>query len=521
MIEKIVNIKCLFLTTMPPLIAALLGALFSAALILAFRRREALRSKDQEELEWKKLRDIADLEAQKVILEAKEKSSTLFEKIKKEESDRQEKLSAFESRLLEKDKSLDRRDEDLRVKESVLIDRDKKNETEKEALKEKENEVIARLESVAQLSKVEAKDLLFDRVRKENAASLAETLSRLERERREEIEKKAGEIITTALERYSRSHITELSTCVFTLKSEEFKGKIIGREGRNVKTLERLTGVDFIFDESPESITISSFDPIRREIARLALDKLIRDGRIQPAKIEEKVEEARGELEKRIMEFGEEAVYELGIVDFPKEIVKLLGQLHFRTSYGQNVLHHSVEMAHLAGMIAKEIGADVMIAKKGALVHDIGKAIDHEVEGTHIELGRKILEKAGVDRRVIQAMEAHHNDYPHATPEAFIVTAVDALSGGRPGARRDSSEMYLKRLGDLERIALSFPGVKTAYAISGGREVRIFVTPERIDDFGALELAKNVADRIRSEMTFPGEIKVNVIRELRATEIAR
>jgi ribonuclease Y len=260
---------------------------------------------------------------------------------------------------------------------------------------------------------------------------------------------------------------------------------------------------------------------MRREIARLALDKLIKDGRIQPAKIEEKVDEAQRETDKRVMELGEDAVYELGVVDFPKEIIKLLGQLHFRTSYGQNVLHHSIEMAHIAGMIASELGANVEVAKKAALVHDIGKAIDHEVEGTHIELGRKLLKKYGVDELVIRAMEAHHDDYPHTTPEAFIVTTADVLSGARPGARRDSVENYVKRLDGLEKIALDFEGVKSAFAVSGGREIRVFVIPEKIDDFSALQLAKDISNRIQSEMKYPGEVKINVIREMRAIEYAR
>ena len=299
------------------------------------------------------------------------------------------------------------------------------------------------------------------------------------------------------------------------------KGKIIGREGRNIRTIERLTGVELVIDETPETIIISSFDPMRREIAKLALQKLIKDGRIQPAKIEEKVEEAKNEIENRIYELGEEAAYEVGIYDLPKEIIQLLGRLSFRTSFGQSVLTHSIEMAHLAGMIAAELGADVEIAKRGALLHDIGKAIDHEVPGTHVELGRKILKKYGVDEGVIKAMESHHEEYPFSTPESFIVAAADVLSAARPGARRGTLESYIKRLEDLEKIATSFPGVKQAYAVSAGRELRVFVVPEQIDDFRALQLARDIASKIESELKFPGEIKVNVIREMRAVEYAR
>jgi ribonuclease Y len=279
--------------------------------------------------------------------------------------------------------------------------------------------------------------------------------------------------------------------------------------------------VEFVIDEAPDAVVISSFDPYRREIARLALAKLIKDGRIQPAKIEEKVEEAKEEMQKRIMEIGEAAAMEVGVYDLPKEILQLVGRLHFRTSYGQNVLTHSIEMAYIAAMIAAELGLNVEVARKAALLHDIGKAIDHEVEGTHVEIGRKILKKYGVDERVIQAMQSHHEDYPYASPEAYVITAADVISAARPGARRDSVENYIKRLADLEKIALEFPGVKTAYAISAGRELRVFVVPEKVDDFRALELAREIAKRIQSELKYPGEIKVNVIREMRAVEYAK
>lgn len=279
--------------------------------------------------------------------------------------------------------------------------------------------------------------------------------------------------------------------------------------------------MEVIVDESPDTVILSSFDPLRREIARLALEKLVKDGRIQPAKIEEKVEEARQELNKRMVEIGENASLEVGIVGLPKELIQLLGRLYFRTSFGQNVLIHSIEMTHISGMLASELGANVEVAKKGALLHDIGKAIDHEVEGTHVEIGRKLLKKYDIDERVIQAMEAHHEEYPYATPESYIVAAADILSAARPGARRGTVENYIKRLQDLEKIATSFVGVKNAYAISAGREIRVFVIPEKIDDFGALQLAKDIASKIQSELKFPGEIKVNVIRETRAVEIAR
>ena len=362
---------------------------------------------------------------------------------------------------------------------------------------------------------------LCDRVKEDRAQDLAQLVQKIDRENREEVEKRASEIITTALQRYARSHVSEITTTLFPLSDEDLKGKIIGREGRNIRALERATGVEFIIDEAPEAIIISSFDPFRREVARLALERLIKDGRIQPAKIEEKVEEAKAELAKRTQEIGEAAAQDLGIFDLPKEILQMVGRLHFRTSYGQNVLTHSVEMAYISEMMARELGLNAEVAKKGAFLHDIGKAIDQEVEGTHVDLGMKLLKKYNIDERVIEAMQSHHDDYPYARPEAYVVTAADVLSAARPGARRGTLENYIKRLADLEKIAMEFPGVKQAYAISAGRELRVFVVPEKVDDFRALELAREIANKIQSELKYPGEIKVNVIREIRAVEYAR
>jgi ribonuclease Y len=305
------------------------------------------------------------------------------------------------------------------------------------------------------------------------------------------------------------------------IPNNEIKGKIIGKEGRNIRAFERATGVDIIIDDSPGTITLSCFDPVRRQIARVALENLIIDGRIQPAKIEEFVDKAREESNRIIKEKGEQAAYEAGVLNLDPRVLLILGRLHFRTSYGQNVLYHSVEMAHIAGMLAEELGADVQIAKAGALVHDLGKAVDHEVQGTHVEIGRRILQKFGADERIIQAMQAHHEEYPYETPESIIVQVADAISGGRPGARRDTVENYLKRLGELETIATSFPGVEKVHAIQAGREVRVFVRPEEISDHAARELARNVALRIEQELKYPGEIKVVVYRESKAIEFAR
>lgn len=460
-------------------------------------------------------------EAKEILLSAKEKASNILEEAQKEEKERKKEILSLESRIHEREESLER-------KLTVLDQDSTKLRAEREALEARHKEVDeirakaqVELEKVSGLSREQAKESLYSAIKEQNRDDLARTMQKLEQNLKGELEKKSVEIITTAMQRYARSHVSELTTTVFHLPDEEIKGKIIGREGRNIRALERATGVEFVMDETPDTIVISSFDPFRREVARLALENLIKDGRIQPAKIEEKVEEAKEELNKRVGEIGEAAAMEVGVYDLPKEILQLVGRLHFRTSFGQNVLNHSVEMTYLAGMMAAELGLNVAVAKKAALLHDIGKAIDHEVEGTHVDLGMKILKKYGISEDVINGMRSHHEDYPYASPESFLITAVDVLSAARPGARRGTVENYIKRLADLEKIASEFPGVKNAYAISAGRELRVFVTPEKIDDFRALEMAKEIANRIQSELKYPGEIKVNVIREMRAVEFAR
>lgn len=496
------------------LVCAFLGGYFG-------RRFLASRRTDSVEATLKRKIEAAEGQAKEVIFEAKEKAAALLREAQGEERERKKQIEGHESRLLRREEALDKKllafgeeEEKLKAKDTALLER----EAGLEALK---GQIAVQLERASGLSREDARKELFEEMKRKNREELAQTMEKFERERRDEVEKRATEIITTALQRYARSHVAEITTTTFPLGDEELKGKIIGREGRNIRALERATGVELVIDETPDTIVISSFDPYRREIARLALIKLIKDGRIQPAKIEEKVEEARTELAKRVLEIGEAAAQEIGIYDLPKELLELLGRLHFRTSYGQNVLTHSIEMAHLAAIMAAELGLNVEVAKKAALLHDIGKAIDHEVEGTHVELGRKLLKKYAIDERVILAMQSHHEDYPYGNSEAYVVTAADVLSAARPGARRDTLENYIKRLGDLERIAMEFPGVRQAYAISAGRELRIFVIPEKIDDFRAFELAREIANRIQSELKYPGEIKVNVIRELRAVEYAK
>lgn len=488
------------------------GVLLVAGIAIGYVVRRVFASKQASSLEEK---------SKKIISEAEKKAELLVEEAKKEERERKGQLEKLEERLLKRDESLEFRSKEIEKEGGKLKTELSNVEKVKQEVAEVQKQAVERLEKIAGLKADEAKKQMIKEIQDLYKHDLLKAVQDLEKNKREEIEKKSLEIITTAVQRYARSHVADITTTTFVLPNEEFKGKIIGREGRNIRTLERLTGVEFVLDESPDVIIISSFDPLRREVARLTLEKLVKDGRIQPAKIEEKVEESKREMDKRMMEVGEQSALEIGAVDFPKEIIQLLGRLYFRTSYGQNVLVHSIEMAHISGMIAAELGANVEIAKKAALVHDIGKAISHEVEGTHVNLGRKILQKYGVDDRIIKGMESHHEEYPFATPESFIVAAADILSAARPGARRDTVEHYLKRLDDLEKIASSFNGVKSAYALSAGREIRVFVVPEKIDDFGALQLAKDIAGKVQSELKYPGEIKVNVIRETRAVEYAK
>lgn len=485
--------------------------------------RQQLASKRANSVEQTIIKKLEDskLEAAKVLTEAQSKAAKILEEGRKEEKERKEKIDKNEERLIQREESLQAQLLSVSTRDAKLAEELRKVETTKTEIAEAKKSAVTQLEKIAGLRADEARAKLLKEVEEQYRGDLSISIQKMENERREEIEKKASEIVTTAIMRYARSNVADVTTSVFHLPNEELKGKIIGREGRNIKALERATGVEIIVDETPEAIILSSFDPLRREIARMTLEKLVKDGRIQPAKIEDTVEQCKQELIKRMQDIGEQATIEVGVVGFPKEILQLLGRLHFRTSYGQNVLMHSTEMAHLAGMMARDLGANVDIAKKGALVHDIGKAISHEVEGTHVELGMKILAKYGVGNDVIDAMKSHHEDYPFATPESYIVTAADILSAARPGARRDSVEQYIKRLKELEELTSKFEGVKQAYALSAGREIRVFVVPEKIDDFGALQMAKNIASKIQTELKYPGEIKVNVIREMRAVEYAR
>ncbi len=504
---------------------ALLLALIAASAGIGFgyflRLIISLGRKGSMELDIQRLELEAKDEAQKVIREAEERAKNLVQKTQGEIKDEFARNKSLEDRLLKREEFLDKRQSDLdREAERVRAKLADLDTLEKEAdrLIEERTQGLSRL---ANLSPEEAKEELLKTLQREYEEDLTVRMQKLESQGEDRLRSRAQEILSTAIQRLSSSIPDEVMSSTVSLPSDEVKGKIIGKEGRNIKTFERATGVEVIVDDTPNSITLSSFDPVRRAIAKEALEKLIVDGRIQPAKIEEFVTNAQAEVNKIIKEKGEEAASACEIYNLDPKLLAVLGRLHFRTSYSQNILAHSVEMAHLSGMIAEELGANVQVARAGALLHDIGKAFDHEVQGTHVEIGRRILQKFGVDELVIKAMQAHHGEYPYETVESVIVQAADAISGSRPGARRDNLDQYLKRLSDLETIATSFDGVEKAYALQAGREIRIFVTPEKIGDIEARKMARDIALRIEKELKYPGEIKVNVIREARAIEFAR
>lgn len=485
------------------------------------RRFLAGRKAAQAESRAEAILNEAKAKGQDVLLDANAKALKVLEDAKQEENDRRKQVDRIENLLNKKEADLEERTKEVSTERTTLKHKAEEIVVLKTEIDQARAKQITELERISGLSREHAREQMLTKVQEEYRDDLQHQLRKLDGENREQLDAKAREIMTLSIQRYASSQIADATTTVVSLPSDELKGKIIGKEGRNIKTLERLTGVDIIIDDVPGTLVISGFDPVRRQIAKTALEKLIADGRIHPTKIEECVEKSRVEINEKIRQAGEAALMECGIGMVDPKLIYLLGRLAFRTSFGQNVLLHSIEMAHIAGMLAAELGADQTIAKKGALFHDIGKAVDHEVQGTHVEIGRKILAKFGIDDKVIQAMEAHHDEYPYTSIESRLVQAADAISSARPGARRDTVEIYLKRLEDLERIAGSFEGVEKSYAIQAGREVRVFVMPNKIDDLAALQLARDIATKIETEMKYPGEIKVNVIRETRSVEYAR
>jgi ribonuclease Y len=503
------------------LILLALSGVGGVALGYVLRVLIGLASRGSVELETKQKLLQAKEQAAQIIAEAQFRGQVVETERLAPIEEREEKVIAKEERIAAREEFLDSRQRDLDEKENEVREREEEAKHAKEIAENMAKERSKELAKVANLSEEKAREQLFAEIERTHEEAILLRLQKLAASGRERLEGKAREILTTSIHRLGNAVNAETMSLAVTIPSEEMKGKIIGKEGRNIKAFERATGVDVIIDDSPDKITLSSFDPLRRAIAKIALDKLIADGRIQPAKIEEVVEKTRAEIADIAMQKGEAAAFEVGVIGLDPKLTALLGRLYFRTSYGQNVLQHSIEMAHIAGMLATELGADVAVARAGALLHDIGKAVDHEVQGTHVEIGRRILEKFGADKRVIQAMQSHHEEYPYETPESVIVQVADAISGGRPGARRDTVDRYLERLGDLERLAGTFPGVEKVYAIAAGREIRVFVNPGKVTDLAMHTLARDIAKRIQEELKYPGEIKVNIIRENRVVEFAR
>ena len=480
-----------------------------------------LASRSSVELDTKRRLLQAKEQAAKILADAEFRSEIIETERLESVEERESKVSAREERLAAREEFIDSRQRDLDDKEAEVRGREQeaarvRNEAESLAARRAKE-----LANIANLSESKAREELFAEIERAHEEAILSRLQKLSAHGRERLESKARDILTAVIHRLGNAVNAETVSLAVPLPSEEVKGRIIGKEGRNIKAFERATGVDVIIDDAPDRVTLSSFDPLRRAVAKSALEKLIADGRIQPAKIEEVVEKTRAQLADIVEQQGEAAAYEAGVVGLDPKLIALLGRLHFRTSFGQNILQHSVEAAHLAGMLAAELGADQAVARAGALLHDIGKAVDHEVQGSHVEIGRRILEKYGADKRIIEAMQSHHEEYPYETPESVIVQVADAVSSGRPGARRDTLDRYLERLSDLERLAAAFEGVEKVYAIAAGREIRIFVNPGKVSDVAMHKLARDIAQRVQDELKYPGEIKVNVIRENRVVEFAR
>jgi ribonuclease Y len=463
----------------------------------------------------------AEAVKKETILEAKEEIHTLRTEFDRESKERRNEIQRVERRLAQREESLDKKVANVEAKEEQVNKRLKEISKRKEEIDQTFAEQIEQLEKISGMTNEEAKNLLLEKVEQETRRDMAVYVREIENRAKEEADRKSREIIANAIQKYAADHVAENTVSVVSLPNDEMKGRIIGREGRNIRALETATGIDLIIDDTPEAVILSGFDPIRREIARIALEKLIIDGRIHPARIEEMVKKARKEVEKEIRDAGEQAAFETGIHNLHPEIIKLLGRLKYRTSYGQNVLKHSLEVAHLAAVMAAELGANVKLAKRGGLLHDIGKAVDHEVEGPHIQIGADLAKKYREANDVIHCIQAHHGDIEAQSVEAVLVQAADAISAARPGARRETLENYIKRLEALEEIANSFSGVEKCYAIQAGREVRILVKPEDVDDAGMHLMAKDIVKKIEKDLDYPGQIKVSVIRETRSVDYAK
>lgn len=504
-----------------PLAAICIGVVIG----YVYRRSVAEAKVGRAEDSVKKLLADAQKKAEAVkketVLEAKEEIHNLRSEFEKESKERRNEIQRIERRLVQREEMLDKKVAGVEAKEEQVGKRLKEVTKSKEDVDEVIKQQIDQLEKISGMTSEEAKGLLLEKVEQETRRDMAVYVREIESKAKEDADRKSREIISNAIQKYAADHVAENTVSVVSLPSDEMKGRIIGREGRNIRALETATGIDLIIDDTPEAVILSGFDPIRREIARIALEKLIIDGRIHPARIEEMVKKAKKEVEKEIHEAGEQAAFETGIHNLHPEIIKLLGRLKYRTSYGQNVLKHSLEVAHLASVMAAELGANVKLAKRGGLLHDIGKAVDHEVEGPHIQIGADLARKYRESNDVIHCIQAHHGDIEAQTVEAVLVQSADAISAARPGARRETLENYIKRLEALEEIANSFSGVEKCYAIQAGREVRILVKPEDVDDAGMHLMAKDIVKKIEKDLDYPGQIKVNVIRETRSVDFAK
>lgn len=514
------------------IISALLGLIVGAAVIYFYMKKvnesKVHGAKNSAELIIDEAKREAEALKKEALLEAKDETHKIRTEAEKDIRERRYELQKQENRLLQREENLDRKDDALNKRESGL-ERKEEALTERqqhiEQMESKVEELVAQssseLQRIAALTREEAKEIILKQVENELTTDIAMLTKEAETRAKEESDKKAREILSLALQRFAADHVAETTVSVVNLPNDEMKGRIIGREGRNIRTLETLTGIDLIIDDTPEAVILSGFDPIRREIARLALEKLVQDGRIHPARIEEMVEKSRREMDEQIRETGEQTIFEVGIHNLHPDLMKILGRMKYRTSYGQNVLKHSIEVAHLSGLLAAELGEDVTLAKRAGLLHDIGKAIDHEVEGSHVEIGVELATKYKEHPVVINSIASHHGDTEPTSVIAVIVAAADALSAARPGARSETLENYIRRLEKLEEISESYDGVEKSYAIQAGREIRIIVQPEKIDDLASHRLARDIRKRIEEELDYPGHIKVTVIRETRAVEYAK
>jgi ribonuclease Y len=508
---------------MPVLVAVVAIAATAVGVMVGFVVRSTFASRAMKDADEKAALIIEKARSQQkdLILEAKEEKIRLQREAEDEARAKRNELSNLERRVLQRDEQLDQRADMLEGRDRKLMDRERELDRSREELAQAHAEQVAALERVSGLSAEDAKGILLEAVREEAEHDAVKLAKSIERRARDEAQERAREVVVTAIQRVAADHTAEHTVSVLHLPSDEMKGRIIGREGRNIRALEQATGVDLIIDDTPETVVVSGFDPVRREVARLAITKLIADGRIHPGRIEEVVAKARAEVDLVMRQAGEQAAYDAGVPGLPPEIIKLLGRLKYRTSYGQNVLNHVVETSRLAAVIAAEVGADIQIAKMGGLLHDIGKAVDHEVEGPHAAIGAAIAQRHNLPMKVVNGIAAHHQEVEYACVESPIVQIADAISASRPGARGESMDTYVKRLEDLQAIAESFSGVERSFAVQAGREVRILVRPEEIDDLTASRLARDIVKKIEDQLTYPGQIKVTVIRETRAVEYAK